>query len=140
MSWDSYIDHLIEQSKDQSGTAHVDRACIIGIDGGAPWTTTSHSNALKLQGQEGANIARCFKSKDFTSFMASGVRVEWTFYMFLREMDGKIVLAKMGGCGAITAQASKTAVVIAHCPEGGQHGMTNKAVAKIAEYLESLEM
>ena len=140
MSWDSYIDNLIGQSKDQSGTAHVDRACIIGIDGGAPWTTISHSNALKLQGQEGANIASCFKSKDFTSFMVSGVFVEWTSYMFLREMDSKIVLAKYKGGGAITAQASKTAVVIAHCPEGGQHGMTNKAVATIAEYLESLEM
>ena len=140
MSWDSYIDNLIGQSKDQSGTAHVDRACIIGIDGGAPWTTASHPKALKLQGQEGANITRCFQSKDFTYFMQSGVFVEGKYYLFLREMDDKIVLAKAGGCGAVTAQASKTAVVIAHCPEGGQHGMTNIAVAKIAEYLESLEM
>ena len=28
MSWDSYIDNLIAQSKDASGMAHVDKACI----------------------------------------------------------------------------------------------------------------
>lgn len=48
MSWDSYIDNLIAQSKDASGGAHVDRACIIGLDGGGPWTTASHPSALKV--------------------------------------------------------------------------------------------
>lgn len=48
MSWDSYIDNLVAQSKDASGTAHCDRACIIGLDGGAPWTTADHPNALKV--------------------------------------------------------------------------------------------
>ena len=140
MSWDSYIDNLIEQSKDQSGTAHVDRACIIGIDRGTPWTTTSHSNALKLQGEEGVNITRCFKSKVFTTFMKHGVNVEGRHYVLFWEKDGKTVWAKAKGHGAVIARASKTAVIIAHCPDGGEHGMTNKAVATIAEYLESLEM
>jgi len=58
----------------------------------------------------------------------------------LREEDGKIVFGKFKGAGAITLQASKTAVVIAHCPEGGQQGNTNKGVNVIAEYLESLNM
>lgn len=48
MSWDSYLDNLVAQSKDAAGTAHVDRACIIGIDGGAAWTTEGHANALKV--------------------------------------------------------------------------------------------
>ena len=48
MSWDSYIDNLIAQSKDASGTAHVDKGCIIGMDGGAAWTTAGHPNALKV--------------------------------------------------------------------------------------------
>jgi len=48
MSWDSYIDNLIAQSKDASGSTHCDRACIIGLDGGAPWTTAGHANALKV--------------------------------------------------------------------------------------------
>jgi profilin len=48
MSWDSYIDNLVAQSKDSSGTAHCDRACIIGLDGGAPWTTAAHANAFKV--------------------------------------------------------------------------------------------
>ena len=93
-----------------------------------------------MQGSEGANIARCFKSKDFTAFMSGGVRVGGEKYQFLREEDGKTVFAKKKGSGAVTLQASKTAIVVAHCPEGGQQGNTNKGVAVIAEYLESLGM
>ena len=48
MSWDSYLNNLVAQSKDSSGTAHVDRCCIIGLDGGAPWTTNKHECALKV--------------------------------------------------------------------------------------------
>ena len=48
MSWDSYIDNLVAQTKDAGGVAHCDKACIIGLDGGAPWTTDGHANALKV--------------------------------------------------------------------------------------------
>ena len=41
MSWDSYIDNLVAQTKDSSGSAHCDRAAIIGIDGGAAWTSAA---------------------------------------------------------------------------------------------------
>lgn len=51
MSWDSYIDNLIAQTKDAGGTAHCDRACIIGLDGGAAWTTAGHPSALKVSDQ-----------------------------------------------------------------------------------------
>lgn len=89
---------------------------------------------------EAAGVARCFKSKDFTTFMTSGVRVEEVKYQFLREEDGKLVLAKKKGSGALSMQCSKTAIVIAHCPEGGQQGNTNKGVGVIADYLESMNM
>lgn len=140
MSWDSYIDNLVGHSKDPTGTCHVDRACIIGLDGGAPWTTAGHPNAFVLQGQEGANIARALKSKDFTPFQSGGVFATGVKYQYLREEDKKIVMAKKKEHGALTLQSSKTAVVIGHCPEGGQQGYSNKAVATIAEYLESLGM
>lgn len=140
MSWDSYLDNLVAQTKDASGTAHADRCCIIGIDGGAAWTTAAHGCALKMTPTEAAGVARCFKSKDFTTFMTSGVRVEEVKYQFLREEDGKLVLAKKKGSGALSMQCSKTAIVIAHCPEGGQQGNTNKGVGVIADYLESMNM
>ena len=82
MSWDSYIDNLIAQTKDSSGNIHCDRACIIGMDG-SQWTTASHANALKLQGHEGVNIGKCFKNKDFTSFIASGVYAESIRYTLI---------------------------------------------------------
>jgi len=47
MSWDSYIDNLIAQTKDAKGSAHCDKACIIGIDG-SMWTTAAHANAFKV--------------------------------------------------------------------------------------------
>ena len=72
--------------------------------------------------------------------MTSGCHAEGVKYQFLREEDGKLVLAKKKGSGALTLQASKTAIVVAHCPEGGQQGNTNKGVNVIAEYLESLNM
>ena len=72
--------------------------------------------------------------------MAGGVHAEGVKYNFLREEDGKSVLAKKKEVGAISLQASKTAIVIAHCPEGSQQGNVNKGVAVIAEYLESLGM
>jgi len=138
MSWDSYIDNLVAQTS-VSGTAHADRACIIGLDG-APWTTAGHAMALKLQGREGFNIATCFKNKDFSSMESAGVFAEGVKYQFLREEDKKMVFAKRKDHGALTMQASKTAVVIGHTAEGCQQGNTNKGVALIAEYLESMNM
>ncbi|KXJ09896.1 Profilin [Exaiptasia diaphana] len=46
-SWDPYLDNLVAHSKDESGTAHVDKACIIGTDG-ALWTSHGPANAIKL--------------------------------------------------------------------------------------------
>lgn len=141
MSWDSYIDNLIAQSKDATGAPHVDKVCIIGLDGGGMWTSLNHPNAFKLRRNEAEYIARCFKSKDFRPFTTNdGVHAEDVDYLFLREIDGNTVYAKNKGYGSVTLQSSKTAVVIAHCPEGSQQGNCNKAVCVIAEYLESMNM
>lgn len=56
MSWDSYIDNLVAQSKDGSGTEHCDKACIIGLDGGAPWTSAGHGKALKVTFYQKCNV------------------------------------------------------------------------------------
>lgn len=140
MSWDSYLDNLVAQSKDGSGTEHVDKCCIIGLDGGAKWTTDGHAKAFKLEVNECAKIAKAFKGKDFTTFQAGGIHAAGTKYQFLREEDGKLVLGKKKDHGALSLQCSKTAIVIGHVPEGGQQGNANKAVNVIAEYLESLNM
>lgn len=139
-SWDAFIDNLIAQSRDARGFEHMDKACIIGLDGGAKWTTNSHQNALKLSSNEANTIAKAFKSKDFTQFMVDGIYAEGVKYQFLREEDSKIVFAKKKWNGALTLQSSKTAIVIAHTKEGGQQGNANKAVGVIAEYLESMGM
>ena len=140
MSWDSYIDNLIGHSKTGDGNAHVDKAGIFSIDGGAPWTTAHGGIGFVPQGSEMSTIASCLKSKSYDALYASGIKLEGQKYQFLRVEDDKILLGKMKGFGAVTCQATKTAIVAAHCKEGCQHGIANKAVAVIAEYLESLGM
>lgn len=68
----------------------------------------AHLQALKLLPNEGAAIARCFKSGNFTEFMTHGIKIEGNKYQFLRETDKKTVLAKKKDRGAMTLQASKT--------------------------------
>ena len=140
MSWDAYIDNLIARSKDSNGDTHVSSACIIGLDGGAKWTSDEHPNSLKLTPHECANIARAFKSKDFTYFQTEGVHICGSYFTFLKEDEGKIAYANLKSTGFVTMQASKTAVVVALCPPGKQPGNSNKAVATIAGYLESMNM
>lgn len=72
--------------------------------------------------------------------MAGGVVLEGIKYSFLREEDREVVYAKRKDHGSLTLQASKTAIVIAHCPEGSQAGNCNKAVSTIAEYLSGMNM
>ena len=132
-SWDSYIDNLLGHT-----AGHADKACIIGKDGSL-WTTHGHPSSIKLTAQEAAVIGQAFSSGDFTTFQANGVVAEGVRYQFLRG-DVNLVLAKRRDFGALTLQASQTAVVIAHTKEGGLQGNTNRGVAVIAEYLESLGM
>ena len=139
MSWDSYIDNLIDQSNDSTGKPHTDKAAIISLDGGASWTSPNHPHGIQLTPAEGQKIAFMMKSGDFSSAQANGIVLEGVKYQFLRE-DGKVAFAKKKDHGAITIQKSKSAVVIGHTPEGSQQGNTNKAVGVIADYLESVGM
>jgi profilin len=140
MSWNSYIDNMKAQCKDSSGVDHCDKGCIISLDDGAKWTADDNSVILELQTDEAKMISQVMKTKDFTPFMSNGIRINGEKYTFIREQEQKIMFAKKKGSGALTIQASKTAVVIGHCPEGGQQGSTNKGVAVIADYLESMNM
>ena len=72
--------------------------------------------------------------------MSGGIHSEGMKYQFLRVEEDKLVLGKKKDNGALTMQSSKTAIVIGHTMEGSQQGNTNKGVAVIAEYLESLNM
>ncbi|KAJ8322382.1 hypothetical protein KUTeg_000853 [Tegillarca granosa] len=138
ISWDSYIDNLIGHSKDSAGNAHIDKAAIIGLDG-SQWTSQGIEHGININPSEAASIAKCFKNKDFTEFQGNGVKLDGVKYQFLRGEEN-IALAKKKDHGSVTMQASKSAVVIGHCPEGCQQGNTNKAVSCIAEYLESVNL
>merc|ERR1712226_1550922 len=133
MSGDSYIDNLIGHT-----SGHCDQAAIIGLDG-SKWTTDAQDNALKITPAEAATVGAAMNAGDFTPFQASGIHIAGVKYQFLRGEDN-IALGKKKDNGAITMQKSKTAVVIGHNKEGSSQGNTNKGVAVIAEYLESLGM
>jgi len=133
MSWDSYIDNLLGHA-----AGNADKACIIGKDGSL-WTTDAHASAIKLSAEEAMAIGKSFKAGDFTQFQTSGILAEGVKYNFLRG-EGNLALGKKKDYGALTLQSSLSAVVIGHTAEGQQQGNVNKAVAVIAEYLESLGM
>lgn len=128
MSWDSYIDNLIGRSQ-----GSIDRASIIGLNGGGKWTTKQE---IKLTTDEAAKIAQAFTARDFSSFQSNGVMIEGQKYQFLSQQDNKIVFAKKKDHGAVTMQCSKQAIVIGHTPEGKAQGAAAVAVAGIADYLE----
>lgn len=69
MSWDSYIDNLIAQTKDSAGATHCDKACIIGIDGGGKWTTDAHANAFKVNYFPYFALSICSLVSTYTHFM-----------------------------------------------------------------------
>ena len=130
---DSEVDHLLEL-----GGGHTDKGAIIGLDG-SKWTTDGANINLKVSPAEAVVIGRAFESGDFTTLQSGGLKLEGLQYQFLRG-DDDVVLAKKKDHGAITMQKTKKAIVIGHTKEGGSQGNTNKAVAIIAEYLESLGM
>ena len=138
MSWDSYISSLIDQSKNSSGDAQIDCACIIAVDSGQKLTSDDNTKAFKITNDEAVNIAKCFRSKNFSRFVACGVRAEGLKYTYirLREENDRLVLGKSRGEGSVTLQSSKTAVVVAHTKEGGDRILTNKAVANVVEKME----
>ena len=47
MSWNSYIDVVKAYSRDATGKEHIDRACIIGLDG-VRYTDDTHPTSLKV--------------------------------------------------------------------------------------------
>jgi len=131
--WDAYITNLKGHC-----VGACDKAAIIGQDGSL-WTTEFNGEGIVLTPEEAAIIGTAFSSKDFTPLQAKGIFIAGVKYNYLRD-DDNLVLGKMKDQGSITLQSSKTAVVIGHTAEGQQQGNTNKGVAVIAEYLESLEM
>merc|ERR1712194_157911 len=119
------------------GNGACDKAAIIGLDGSI-WISNVHAKRIRLSGEEARIVAKALKNMDTTGFQASGIRLEDVKYQFIRKDYQQAVLGKKKNMGAITLQKSQTAVVIGHTAEGQAQGNTNKAVAKIAEYLESL--
>ncbi|XP_065071798.1 profilin-like [Rhopilema esculentum] len=137
MSWDSYIDNLIGNSKSADGTAHIDKACIFGKDG-APYTTDGHTGSLVASAAEKAKIFNELNKGDQCEFGATGIVLGGTKYQFLRiDSDSRLALGKKKGSGSITVQGTSATglVIVAHCPEGAQHGNCNDAVQKVITYL-----
>jgi len=138
MSWNAYIDSICDNTADNAGTKHCDRAAIVGLNGSC-WTTCDHSKSMKLEPSEITKLANAMSSGDTSILQSGGIVLEGVKYQFLRG-DDKMILGKKKDHGAITIQASKTALVIGHTQEGCQQGNTNKGVDSIVTYLEGINM
>ncbi|MEZ4848474.1 MAG: profilin [Bacteroidia bacterium] len=133
--WDHYIDHLIDKSE-----GHIDKACLIELDGGSKLTTDNHPQDLKISSSEAGNIATLFKNNNLDAFSSTGISAGGVNYQFLRQEDDKIALGKKKDLGALTLQKSNTKIIIAHTREGGMQGNSNKSVNGLADYFESIGM
>jgi len=136
MSWDSYVDNVISHAG-----GHVTQACILGLNGSV-WTPKTKDSILNISQAEATAIGRVMSMKSGVgdAFAGTGIVVDGTKYMFLRDLDGdgKIILGKKQGKGAVTMQSTAQGVIIAFVPEGSQQGEANKAVDIVAKYLESV--
>lgn len=135
MSWDSYIDNVMGHAT-FGNVSHIDKAAVFGTDGNA-WSSDAHANALKLSDTERKKIASELAREGNSDFGANGIIAGGVKYQFLRYDEGA-VMGKKKGEGAITIQKSKTVILAAHCPEGGQQGNCNTAVSKVVDYLASV--
>jgi len=140
MSWNAYIDSIVDNTIDSAGTKHCDKAAIVGLNG-SMWTTSEHEKALKLEQSEITKIVNAVEKGDVTPLQASGIVCEGVKYQFLRaDPTEKLIMGKKKDHGAITIHGSKTAIVIGHTQEGCQQGQTNNGVSKVVEYLQGINM
>ena len=100
------------------------------------WTTNSHAANFNLSPTECSIIARNIRAGELGHNLYNGIFLSGEKYQYLKfDAETKTVLGRKIGQGAITIQHSKLAIVIAHCPEGAQHGQCNNGVSKIVEHL-----
>ena len=130
--WTTYIKNVRAYSKNS-----CDKAAIIGLDGNV-LTSTTALNSLNISPTEAATIATAFSNKAYDAeFRSNGVTVDGVTYKYLKhDEDEQQVMAKKKECGAITMQASKTAVVIGHTFEGAKQEFTNIGVDSAADFLK----
>jgi len=136
MSWDGYIDSIVGSSK-----GNCDKACIIGLEGGASWVSGTHANTFTVSPSEAAVIAASLKGDDYASFQSNGILIGGVKYQFLRvDTDEGLALGKKKDMGAVTIHKSISAIIIAHTLEGKSQGDTNTGVAGIINYLKGINM
>ena len=187
MSWDSYIDNLIAQSRNQ-----IDLAAIVGV-GGGKWTTDNHPNVQQRHPPQSARtrtnvmvfltgaedqqrrVVNALLKPQQSDLLPAARHCHWwrqisVFAWRARRanigqeerigrhystsvQDGLVFHCAVRHCVlcnecvyvsaqryACVARLFVSAVVIAHCKEGGQQGNVNNAVAIIIEYLKSQGM
>jgi len=136
MSWDSYIDSVMGNSK-----GACDQVAFIGLATGATWTSNAHANALTVTPAEAVNIATALRNEDSSTFQTSGIIIGGVKYQFLRDdWEEGLVLGKKKDHGAVVIHKAQTVFAIAHTAEGKASGDVNKGVATIIEYLKGLNM
>lgn len=122
MSWQSYVDdHLI-------ATGKVSRAAIHGLDGN-PWATSS---GFQVAPAEVKKLLPAFD--DPTPLYQSGIVLNGTKYMFLRN-EGRSLLGRKGGDSGCIVVKTNQAVLIGVYEGGLQGGDCNMVVERLADHL-----
>lgn len=136
MSWDQYIDYLIEKTTDSSGTVHCNRMCIIGLSDGNPWNTTLHPKVLLPTANERMRISQAYQSENMQSFQSGGIYIEKTRFQYINYSIGRLLGKAKKKC--IVMFPSKSAILIARTTKNGDPGLVADELVALAKYLDSL--
>lgn len=137
-AWDGYLERMIAHGR--TGSAfEVEKGCIIGLNGGALWTSKrSDGTFLGITSSEAQHLARVIKSGDFDTFSGSITNIAGIGYTFIKEDNGKDFYFRKGKEHALMVKASKSAIVIAQCRLKGVERICNYASDNLRDYFNSV--
>ena len=133
MSWNAYIDMLIANAE-----GNCDKGCIFSFEDGGMWT--SHLKHLHITPAETKGIIEKWMGVDPKAMVdyygVNGIIIGGVHYRFSRADDGFLHFNDSEK-GKIVMQRTKTAVIVAHTPQGGNPHKTFQAAVDVGEYLEN---
>lgn len=136
-TWRGYIETMMSQSKKS-----IDKGAILRRDGGEIYV---QSDGLNLSDFEARFIAHAFKTRDFSSFIDHGLKINGEKYFYIKYYDGDNVntpflIAAHKDQGTLVIADSLSLVVLATCSLNHNTGNANNAANEIAHYFKSVGM
>jgi len=144
--FDSYLTSITGNAVDEmTGAEQCDRAALLGLNTGMPWTTPDAKKQMAVKMGEGGTLAAALRSRDLSGLKRDGIFLEGNRYDFDKTMTGykgiiNGAVGKRRNGEHVTIQRSRHGIVIGHSCASCDVGITSRAVTNIVGALESHAM